>query len=271
MTAVVQVAICIAPVTPVDLAMDQLPSRLTAVGWDVPLAVRGVIAEGPSVAIVGARAASRTAMDRAHAFAKHLGSRRIHVVSGGALGVDGAAHRGALEGAGRTTVVLGTGIDVPYPLRHAGLFEQVVAAGGALVSMFPAGMQPRRSTFVQRNPLIAALADVVIVVEAAVRSGSLSTAHAATKLGRALAACPGSPGCNQLLYAGAAIVEQISDLDALLAGSPRTRTAPTLDSEGIAVRDAILAGARGIDQIVQATQLSVPAVLRAISSMKGNK
>lgn len=271
MTAVVQVAICIAPVTPVDLAMDQLPSRLTAVGWDVPLAVRGAIAEGPSVAIVGARAASRVAMDRAHTFAKHLGSRRIHVVSGGALGVDGAAHRGSLAGAGRTTVVLGSGIDVPYPLRHAGLFEQVVAAGGALVSMFPAGMQPRRSTFVQRNPLIAALADVVIVVEAEVRSGSLSTAHAATKLGRTLAVCPGSPGCDQLLYQGAAIVEQISDLDALLAGSPRMRTAPTLDSEGIAVRDAILAGAREIDQIVQATQLSVPAVLRAISSMKGNK
>lgn len=271
MTAVAQVAICIAPVTPVRLASDQLPSRLQAVGWDGSLCVRGVISQEPSVAIVGARAATRKAMDRAHAFAKHLASRRIHVVSGGALGVDGAAHRGALAGQGPTTVVLGTGIDVPYPLRHAELFEQVVAAGGALVSMFPVGMQPRRSTFVQRNPLIAALADVVIVIEAAVRSGSLSTAAAAASYGRPLAACPGSPGCDQLLYRGAAVVEELADLDALLAGTPRQRTVPTLSSEGIAVRDAILAGARGIDQIVQATQLSVPVVLRAIDSMKGMK
>ncbi len=271
MTAVAQVAICFAPVTPVCLTSSTLPSRLQAVGWDRSLCVRGDLFDGPSVAIVGARAASRGAMDRAHAFAKHLGSRRIHVVSGGALGVDGAAHRGALAGQGLTTVVLGTGIDVLYPMRHAGLFEQVVAAGGALVSMFPIGMQPRRSTFVQRNPLIAALADVVIVIEAAVRSGSLSTAAAAATYGRTIAACPGSPGCDQLLYRGAAVVEELSDLDALLAGTPRQRTAPVLSADGIAVRDAILAGARGIDQIVQATQLSVPVVLRAIGSMRGMK
>lgn len=209
-------------------------------------------------------------MDRAHAYAKHL-SGRMQVVSGGALGVDGAAHRGALAGGGHTTVVMGSGIEVPYPLRHAGLFEQVIAAGGALVSMFPARMQPRRSTFVQRNPLIAALADVVLVVEAEVRSGSLSTASAANKFGRVLAACPGSKGCDKLIYEGAAVVEELQDIDALLAGSPRVRIPPTLNEEGIAVRDAILAGARGIDQIVQATGLAVPAVLAAISSIRGMK
>ena len=90
-------------------------------------------------------------------------------MSGGAIGVDGAAHRGALAGGGRTTVVLGSGIDVLYPARHAPLFAAVVAAGGALVSMFPLGMQPTRATFPRRNSLIAALADSVIVVDADVR------------------------------------------------------------------------------------------------------
>jgi len=235
------------------------------------LDVRGVISEGPCVAIVGARAATSKAMDRAHAIAKHLAGRRIHVVSGGALGIDGAAHRGALAGGGTTTVVLGTGIDVAYPVRHAPLFDQVLAAGGALISMFPAGMQPRRSSFVQRNPLIAALADIVIVVQAERRSGSLSTAAAAVTYQRVIAASPGSPGCEQLLVQGAALVEHLDDVDALLAGSPRRRVPPKLDDDGVRVRDAILAGARGIDQIVHATQLSVPAVLRAIDSMRGMK
>ncbi len=257
--------------TTVQLTSGCLPSRLQAVAWDRDLYVRGPLNEGPSVAIVGARAASQRGMDRAHAIAKHLAGRRIHVVSGGALGIDGAAHRGALAGAGATTVVLGSGIDVAYPQRHAALFEQVVAAGGALISMFPIGMQPRRGSFLARNPLIAALADAVIVVEAEVRSGSLATAAAGKKLGRMIAACPGTPGCDQLLLDGAAMVENLEDVDALLAGSPRKRTAPQLDAEGILVRDAILAGAHAIDQIVQATQLSVPAVLRAIDSMRGMK
>lgn len=271
LTAGGQVANCIPPVTTVQLTSGCLPSRLQAAAWDAPLTVRGVLVEGPSVAIVGARAASRRGMERAHAIAKHLAGRGIHVVSGGALGIDGAAHRGALAGGGRTSVVLGSGIDVLYPLRHAPLFEQIVSSGGALISMFPRGLSPRRGTFVQRNPLIAAFADAIIVVEAEVRSGSRSTAAAGLRLGRAIGACPGSPGCDRLLVDGAGVIEHLEDVDALIAGKPRKRTPPRLDEDGIRVRDAILAGARGIDQIVQATQLSVPAVLRAIDSMRGMK
>lgn len=233
--------------------------------------VRGTLSEGRSVAIVGARAASTRAMDRAHAIARHLGTARIHVVSGGALGVDGAAHRGALAGAGTTTVVLGSGIDVAYPMRHAPMFDQVIAGGGALVSMFPAGMQPRRSTFIQRNPLIAALADLVIVVEAELRSGSLSTAAAGKRFGRLIAAWPGSPGCDRLISNGAAVIENLADVDAALAGSPRLRRIVVLTDDARRVRDALVAGARGIDQIVQATRLSVPAVLAALDSMRGMK
>jgi DNA processing protein len=207
-------------------------------------------------------------MDRAHAWAKHAVSRGVHVISGGALGIDGAAHRGALEGGGATTVVLGTGIDVLYPARHARMFDQIVASGGALVSMFPRDMGPRPFTFTKRNELISALADAVIVVEADVQSGSLSTAAAARKQGRIVAACPGTRGCNKLLATGAALVETSDDIDALLVGRPRYPAPAVLDETATRVRDAIVAGARGVDAIVRHTGLSVRAVLRALPQLE---
>jgi len=209
-------------------------------------------------------------MTRAHAIARHLAHRGVQVVSGGALGIDGAAHRGALAGQGGTTVVLGTGIDVAYPVRHAPLFEQVVASGGAVVSQFPPGTQPRRFTFVARNKVIAALADVAIVVEADVRSGSLSTAKAARDLGRLVCAWPGSAGCERLIASGAATVESLDDVDAALAGQPVTRAlALTGDTKMIA--DAIASGARDVDSIISITGLSVRQVLRALQSIPARK
>jgi len=228
--------------------------------------VRGPLAmDGPAIAIVGARAASRVAMDRAHAIAKHLAGRGVRVVSGGALGIDGAAHRGALAGGGPTTVVLGSGLDVAYPSRHAPLFAEVVERGGSLVGLWPDGMPPRRSTFVQRNPLIAALADAVIVVEADLRSGSLSTARAARELRRVVAAWPGSRGCGRLLATGAAVVEGIADVDAILDGHPRRFEPPVLDPIALRVQRAIEEGARGVDEIVNSTKLSVREVIRALA------
>jgi DNA processing protein len=256
----------------VTTAIDpgHLPPRLQKLGWNRQLYVRGELAsDGPSVAIVGARAASRIGMDRAHLLARHLGERGVRVVSGGALGIDGAAHRGALAGGGTTTVVLGSGVDVPYPRRHAGLFRDVIEHGGALVSQLPDGTEPRRSTFVQRNPLIAALADVVIVVEANVKSGSLSTAEAGTRLGRIVAAWPGSRGCERLLARGAAIVEGAEDAERLLTGAPRYRQLALVeDPVAREVADAIAGGAAGIDQIVERTGLTVRAVLRALPMLE---
>jgi DNA processing protein len=255
------------------------PQRLAALGITHSLHVRGQLAAGPAVAIVGARAASQPAMDRAHAWAKHAVCHGVHVVSGGAIGIDGAAHRGALDGApadrggaargaGPTTVVLGTGIDVLYPARHVRLFHQILASGGALVSMFPRDMQPRPFTFTKRNELISALADAVIVVEADVESGSLSTAAAARKQGRIVAAYPGSRGCNQLLATGAALVETGDDVVEILAGRPRYPAVAVLDETASRVRDAIVAGARGVDAIVRHTGLSVRAVLRALPQLE---
>lgn len=247
------------------MSPDQLPRRLQALGWTDLVYLRGrQPGEGSAVAIVGARAASRVAMDRAHALGRHLAARGIEVVSGGALGVDGAAHRGALAGRGTTTVVLGSGLDVPYPVRHAPLFCEVLARGGTLAGMLPDGTSPRAGTFPQRNQLIAALADVVIVVEADVRSGSLSTVAAARRFGRLVAAWPGSPGCDRLLATGAAVIEDESDAELALAGAPRHRTRRAIDPIATQVQDAIANGAVGVDQIVRHTGLTVRAVLRAL-------
>ena len=270
LTGVAGVANCI-PLVTVAITLlhpGQLPRRLSAAGWNKPVYVRGELADGPAVAIVGARAASVRGMERAHALARHLGAGGMHVVSGGALGIDGAAHRGALAAGARTTVVLGSGPDVPYPARHARLFDQVLAAGGALVSLLPPGSEPRPGTFVQRNPLIAALADVVIVVEAEARSGSLSTARAAAKLGRVVAAWPGSAGCDRLLAAGAAVVEREADALAALSGAPRRRTPAPLDPIAAQLARAVADGIRGVDALVRHTGLPVRAVLRALPELE---
>lgn len=242
--------------------------RLTALGWKRTVRVRGVLADGPAVAIVGARAATQIGMDRAHALAKHLAARGVRVVSGGALGIDGAAHRGALAAGGATTVVLGSGLDVAYPARHAPLFAQILQGGGALVSELEDHELPRASTFVQRNTLIAALADAVLVIEADVRSGSLSTASAAVKLGRVVAAWPGSRGCDRLLAKGAGIIESAHDAELALAGTPRPVPAPALDPVAAQVLAAIQGGAQGVDAIVAATGLAVRAVLRALPAVE---
>jgi DNA processing protein len=259
------VANCFPLVTTVQLRPDQLPRRLQALGWARPVYVRGAaLGEGASVAIVGARAASQAAMERAHGLARHLAARGVHVVSGGALGVDGAAHRGALAGGGTTTVVLGSGLDVLYPVRHAPLFGDVLARGGTLAGLLRDGTPPHPGQFPRRNQLIAALAEVVIVVEADVRSGSLSTAAAGTKLGKIVAAWPGSRGCDRLLAAGAAIIENESDAELALAGLPRHQAPGAIDPIAIQVRDAIANGAVGIDEIVRRTGLAVRVVLRAL-------
>jgi DNA processing protein len=256
-------------VTTVRLTPEDLPERARVLGRP-QLYLRGAAppTSGTAIAIVGARAASATGMGRAHDLAAHFARRGVHVVSGGALGIDGAAHRGALAGGGTTTVVLGNGLDIAYPSRHAGLFAEVVARGGGLVGLLPDGVEPRPYLFPQRNPLIAALADAVIVVEAAVRSGSLSTAAAAVRFGRVVAAWPGSRGCDQLLGRGAALVESAADVERALAGEPRSLPPVVLDPDAERVRAAVAAGACGIDQIVHATGLPVRAVLRALPAVE---
>ena len=178
-----------------------------------------------SVAVVGARAARPGSIDFARAIGIDLGASGVDVISGGALGVDGAAHRGAIAGGGRTVAVLGNGIDVVYPDRHAELFAEV-SRSGALLTQFPPGQQPRPGQFPTRNKVIAALAEVVVVVEASIQSGSLHTAKAARAMGRPVVAVPGSSGTDLLLTTqGALPAVTPEDVLAILEGRP---TAPPL-------------------------------------------
>jgi DNA processing protein len=171
------------------------PSRLFVCG-SLPPAER-------VIAVVGARAASTEGCAAAAQLAGELGRRGYAVVSGGALGIDAAAHRGALEAGAATFAVLGCGVDIIYPDRHVDLFDQIAAQGG-LLSEYAAGTQPRGGNFPARNRLIAALADVVVVVEAGLRSGALSTATWGRKLGVPVLAMSGSAGTDRLLRSGAA-------------------------------------------------------------------
>jgi DNA processing protein len=260
------VTLTIAPADP------GFPPRLAALGRRArPLHVRGQLpARSPVVAVVGARAATVARMADATRLAGELTAAGAHVISGGALGIDGAAHRGALAAGGTTTVVLGGGVDVPYPARHRGLFAAVVAAGGGLVSEFPAGTPPRAAHFLQRNLVIAALADVVVVVEAAARSGSLATAAHGRALGRLVTAFPGSPGCDRLLAAGAALGECAADVLGALAGAPRRPDAVAPDPRLMAVYGA-LAAARGVpdvDALARQTGLSVREIQRALTELE---
>ena len=160
----------------------RFPAALRAVKPAVkPLWVRGDLpAPGePAAAIVGARAASLTACRLAAELAGVAARAGFAVVSGGALGIDGAAHTGALDAGGRSFAVLGCGVDVVYPDRHAALFGRMARGAGGLLSEFPPGTQPNRRHFPSRNRLVAALGGAVLLVEARQRSGALITAPTA--------------------------------------------------------------------------------------------
>jgi DNA processing protein len=155
------------------------------------------------VAIVGSRATSTAAAARAARIAAALARAGHFIVSGGALGIDAAAHRGALEAGGVTFAVLGCGVDVVYPERHAKLFDEIAVAGGLLSEHDP-GTPPKKQHFPVRNRIVAALAQAVVVVDARRRSGALITARLAHAAGQMLIAVPGSPGTDDLLATGVA-------------------------------------------------------------------
>ncbi|HEY5682500.1 MAG TPA: DNA-processing protein DprA [Sulfuricaulis sp.] len=171
----------------------------------------------PQIAIVGSRNPSPMGRENAQAFARSLAGAGLTITSGLALGVDGAAHRGALAAGGKTIAVTGTGLDRVYPARHRDLAHEIIEHG-ALISEFPLGTPPLPENFPIRNRLISGLSLGTLVVEAALQSGSLITARLATEQGREVFAIPGSihapqaRGCHALIRQGAKLVETAQDV-----------------------------------------------------------
>ena len=206
-----------------------------------------------SVAIVGSRAATAYGSYVAAEFAASVAARGLAVVSGGAFGVDAAAHRGALAADGVTVAVLACGVNVPYPTAHAELFD-AIAAQGVLVSEWPPGRHVSRLRFLIRNRMIAALATGTLVVEAGQRSGAVNTARYARDLRRRLMAVPGpitsdlSAGCHQvirewqatLVTSAAEVIEHLSPVGEPLLGAPSAAD-PGTAARSAALRQAPLA------------------------------
>jgi DNA processing protein len=250
------------------------PERLSVLAAPPPtLWVQGrwPLAGRPVVALVGSRAASRTGMARAEVLGAELARAGALVVSGGAIGIDAAAHRGALLGRGPTLAIVAPGLDNPYPEQNRPLFDQILRQGGALASMVPPGAPVQKWHFPARNHVIAALADAVVVVECGARSGSTITARAAATLGKKVAACRGSLGTDQLIAAGAAPIDSAADLLALVAGRRRVAegTPPPVDTPAAKVY-SVLDGreARGLDRLCAAAGLPVPTALSALCELE---
>lgn len=190
--------------------------------------------EQPQLAIVGSRQASQPGLDNARAFAKALAGAGCVITSGLALGIDAAAHQGALEVGGTTIAVVGTGLLHTYPRQHRDLAARILAQQGALVSELPLHAPAHASHFPRRNRMISGLSLGVLVVEASVASGSLITARLALEQGREVYAIPGSihhpgaRGCHRLIREGATLVEQVGDI---LEGLRGWQTATALPEE----------------------------------------
>lgn len=235
-----------------------------------------------AVAIVGTRAATAYGEHVAADLSTGLCEEDVVVVSGGAYGIDGAAHRAALAAKGRTVAVLAGGVDILYPAGHSALLHRI-SGNGLLLSEYPPGVRPARHRFLTRNRLVAALSGATVVVEAGIRSGAASTAAWARALGRVVCAVPGpvtssaSTGCHALLQAGAELVTRAEDVRELIgrAGEFAEELArPTdpldglTDSERLVFEALPARGARTADEIAVASGLPAAGVLGPLAVLE---
>ena len=231
--------------------------------------------ERPQLAMVGSRRASRPGLDTAAAFARSLAGGGFVITSGLALGIDGAAHQGALDAGGATVAVLGTGLQCLYPSRHIGLAGRIVASGGALVSEFPLDCTPQAGNFPRRNRIISGLAVGVLVVEASPSSGSLITALLAAEQGREVYAIPGSihhpgaRGCHQLLREGATLVESVEDILQALRGWQRLAPeTPCSERQDHPLLTQLRAAPQTSEALAQACGLDLSTTLIALTELE---
>lgn len=233
----------------------------------------------PQLAIVGSRNPTALGRDTATQFAQHLAQAGLVITSGLALGIDAAAHRGALSADARTVAVVGRGLDAIYPRENAALAQEILDRQGALVTDLAVGTPPMKQNFPRRNRILSGLAVGTLVVEAALRSGSLITARLAADQGREVFAIPGSihnpmvRGCHRLLRQGARLVESVDDifaeLEAIIGEVSRIAQeipplaliyAPPLDKEYEILLDALGFEPAGLDNLVVRTGLKAGAV-----------
>ena len=274
--------------TPVD---DDYPECVRA-SPDPPAAlyVKGALPpdDGIAVAIVGTRGASPYGLRLARRFAQDLARAGVVIVSGLARGIDGAAHAGALAGGGTTVAVLGCGADVVYPPEHQVLAAEVLVRG-ALVSEHPPGTPPLPGHFLRRNRIVAAMSKAVVVIEAPLESGALTTARLANELGRVVMAVPGPVdrgshgGCHRLLRDGAMLCESPDDILAAIgflptpSGSGESAAGPASGSRFLpppvgsarVIWDSLdLDDARDADDLGRRTGLSPDAVADALTTLE---
>lgn len=254
------------------------PPLLAAIHDPPPqLFVRGsadtAILAGPAVAVVGARACSSYGRSVARSLARELAAAGLVVVSGMARGIDGEAHRGALEASGRTVAVLGCGIDRDYPAAHAELARRIVE-NGLVISEYEPGVEPAPWRFPARNRIIAGLCASTLVVEARERSGALITADFALEEGRDVLAVPGeitsllSAGTNALLKLGATPVTAAADVLELYDLNSVPPTAVALGPEAEALLARLRDSALTADELVRATALDPGASAAALMELE---
>lgn len=233
-----------------------------------------------SVAIVGARSCSHYGEKYAYEFAEVLSRHGIQIISGLALGVDGISQRGALMGQGKTFAVLGNGVDICYPREHTGLYHDILEQGGGILSELRPGVKPLPYHFPRRNRIISGLSDLVLVMEAKEKSGSLITADMALEQGRDVYALPGpvdsrlSRGCHQLIRQGAGILispevllEELGISDNLSKEKNR-EAKKVLESTENLVYSSVVLSPRSVGEIVEEMAIPPQKVLETLVSLE---
>lgn len=270
------------------LCDDAYPALLRTI-YDPPpfLYLRGnaSLLQEPQLAVVGARKASPAGLRAARTLSSQLVVAGLHICSGLAQGIDGEAHRAALRVGGRSIAVMATGIDVVYPARHAELAEQL-ANEGCLVTEYPPGCQPERFRFPRRNRILSGLSLGVLVVEAALRSGSLITAGTALEQGREVFALPwamfheAGRGCLRLIRDGAKMVESIEDIldelaplydlqqDLFVSDAARAEQGDQAPLGERTIFAMIGYEAVAVDELVRQSSLPVARVMAALSALE---
>lgn len=247
------------------------------------LFLHGLLPDGPRIAVVGTRQPSAEALAFAESLSGVLAARGVAIVSGGAKGIDAAAHRGALAVGGATLVVGGSSLDIPFPAAHRGLYAEIIARGGGYLSRFDVGVPPRRHHFLDRNAILVALCDALVLVEAPLKSGARNATQWARSLHRPCFVVPSPPwnerglGCIVELQLGARPLGSAQEVLDWLAEtrpglSPERRppsrderaSASAEDDLNAAILGSIASGARYADDVADALGIGLPRVNHAL-------